>query len=51
MKGKHVDSHKLPIDVVLVLMHVVSFHNKYMEENEEARKENELWAEYQEKTK
>mgnify|MGYP004549193091 CR=1 FL=1 len=51
MNGKHVDSHKLPIDVVLVLMHVVSFHNQYMEEDEEARKENELWAEYQEKVK
>lgn len=51
MHGEHIECKKLPLDVVLVLMHVVSFHNQYMEENEEARKENELWAEYQEKIK
>lgn len=51
MHGEHIECKKLPLDVVLVLMHVVSFHNQYMEENDEARKENELWAEYQEKVK
>lgn len=51
MHGEHIECKNLPLDVVLVLMHVVSFHNQYMEENEEARKENELWAEYQEKIK
>lgn len=51
MSGKSVNCKELPLDVVLVLMHVVSFHNQYMEENEEARKENELWADYLQKAK
>lgn len=51
MRGESVNCKKLPLDVVLVLMHVVSFHNQYMEDNEEARKENELWADYLQKAK